>query len=212
MKKSDSMKLSKGWEIKKLGHIGNIFNGNSINENIKKEKYLNIAEGLPFIATKDVGYDNLVDYENGVKIPYLEKDNFKIVPENTILICAEGGSAGRKICITDRKICFGNKLFALVTNDLINSRFVYYWYFSEDFQKGFKTNLAGIIGGVSLNKFREILVPIPTFIEQQQIVSILDKAFATIDKAKENVQRNLQNAKELFQSELNNVFEKKGDW
>ena len=55
------------------------------------------------------------------------------------------------------------------------------------------------------------LFPIPPLSEQQQIVSILDEAFAAIDKAKENVQRNLQNAKELFQSELNAIFSKKGD-
>jgi len=47
--------------------------------------------------------------------------------------------------------------------------------------------------------------------EQQQIVSILDEAFAAIDQAKENVQRNLQNAKELFQSELNSIFCQKQD-
>ena len=205
--------MRKGWEIKKLGDIGIIFNGNSINENIKKEKYLNIEDGLPFIATKDVGYDNVVDYDNGIRIPFGEKDNFKIAPANTIFICAEGGSAGRKMCFIDREVCFGNKLFALITKNNINSRFVYYWYFSENFQKEFKTGLAGIIGGVSLNKFREIQIPIPTLSEQQEIVSILDEAFTAIDQANENLQRNLQNAKDLFQSELNNIFENKGkDW
>jgi type I restriction enzyme S subunit len=47
--------------------------------------------------------------------------------------------------------------------------------------------------------------------EQRRIVSILDEAFAAIDQAKENVQRNLQNAKELFQSELNSIFANKGE-
>jgi type I restriction enzyme S subunit len=47
--------------------------------------------------------------------------------------------------------------------------------------------------------------------EQQRIVSILDKAFAAIDKAKANAEQNLQNAKELFESYLLRVFENKGD-
>ena len=205
--------MKKGWEMKTLGDIGTIFNGNSINENVKKEKYLNVEEGLPFIATKDVGYDTIVDYDNGIRIPFEEKNNFKIAPSNTIFICAEGGSAGRKICFIDRQVCFGNKLFALVTKNDISSRFVYYWYFSDNFQKDFKTSLAGIIGGVSLNKFREIQVPIPRFSEQQQIVSILDEVFAAIDQAKENLQRNLQNARELFKGKLNSIFTTKGtDW
>ena len=52
------------------------------------------------------------------------------------------------------------------------------------------------------------LLPLP---QQKQIVSILDKAFAAIDTAKANAEQNLQNAKELFESYLQNVFENKGD-
>ena len=52
------------------------------------------------------------------------------------------------------------------------------------------------------------LIPLP---EQQRIVAILDKAFTAIATAKENAQQNLLNAKELFESYLQNVFENKGD-
>jgi type I restriction enzyme S subunit len=49
--------------------------------------------------------------------------------------------------------------------------------------------------------------------EQQQIVALLDKAFTAIDTAKANAQQNLLNAKELFESYLQGVFENKGnDW
>ncbi|CAB9544215.1 hypothetical protein BROOK1789C_1514, partial [Bathymodiolus brooksi thiotrophic gill symbiont] len=39
---NENKPLPKGWEVKNLGDIGKIFNGNSINATIKKEKYLNI--------------------------------------------------------------------------------------------------------------------------------------------------------------------------
>ena len=52
------------------------------------------------------------------------------------------------------------------------------------------------------------LLPLP---QQKQIVAILDKAFSAIDTAKANAEQNLQNAKELFESYLQNVFENKGD-
>ncbi|MCF6300122.1 MAG: hypothetical protein L3J52_03230, partial [Proteobacteria bacterium] len=46
-----------------------------------------------------------------------------------------------------------------------------------------------------------------------QIVALLDKAFTAIDQAKANAQQNLLNAKQLFESYLQNVFENKGeDW
>ena len=60
--------------------------------------------------------------------------------------------------------------------------------------------------------FRNIQIVFPKSIqEQQRIVSILDEAFAAIAKAKANAEQNLQNAKELFESYLQGVFEKKGD-
>lgn len=58
---------------------------------------------------------------------------------------------------------------------------------------------------------RSIPIPLPPLPEQQHIVSILDQAFAAIDKAKANAEQNLKNAKELFESYLQGVFEKKGD-
>ena len=203
--------MKQGWEIKKLSEIGKVFNGNSINEKVKKDKYTNLDNGLPFIATKDVGFDSSIDYENGVRIPFNEINQFKIAPSNTPLICAEGGSAGRKIGFTNQAVCFGNKLFALVPNKNVDSKYIFYYYFTSSFQKHFSTEMAGIIGGVSMNKFKDIEIPLPSLPEQQRIVSILDECFAAIAKAKANAEQNLQNAKELFESYLQGVFEKKGD-
>lgn len=56
--------------------------------------------------------------------------------------------------------------------------------------------------------FRKTLINYPESIdEQQRIVSILDHCFEAIDKAKANAEQNLQNAKELFESYLQGVFE-----
>ena len=60
--------------------------------------------------------------------------------------------------------------------------------------------------------FRNIQIAFPKSLpEQQRIVSILDEAFAAIAKAKANAEQNLKNAKELFESYLQEVFEKKGE-
>ena len=152
--------MKQGWEIKRLSEIGKVYNGNSINEKVKKDNYSDLDFGFPYIATKDISYKSEITYDNGIKIPFSEKSSFKIAPKNTVLICAEGGSAGRKIGFTNQEVCFGNKLFALATNNDIESRYVYYYYFSETFQNHFSVELAGIIGGVSMNK--NVVVVIPT--------------------------------------------------
>ena len=167
--------MKQDWEIKKIFEIGAVFNGNSINAKVKKEKYTNLEEGLPYIATKDISYESVIDYDNGIKIPDEDKSSFKIASQNTIFICAEGGSAGRKIAFTEQEVCFDNKLFALSTTDKVNSRFVYYYYFSPQFQEDFASQLTGIIGGVPMAKFKKLKVPLPSPPEQQRIVKILDK-------------------------------------
>ena len=52
----------------------------------------------------------LFNYDNGIRIPdnYLSK--FKISYFNSVLLCLEGGSAGRKIGLLKQDVCFGNKL------------------------------------------------------------------------------------------------------
>jgi len=54
-------------------------------------------------------------------------------------------------------------------------------------------------------------IPLPPLPEQKRIVAILDEAFAGIDAAIANTEKNLAHARELFESYLNAVFTQKGD-
>jgi len=202
------------WKIKKLGEVGNIFSGNSINEKVKKTKYLNLKEGMPYVATRDVSYENEINYDNGVKIPQKDLDKFRIAHKDSVFICAEGGSAGRKLAFNTQDVCFVNKLFAFEAGKSIEPKFAYYFYQSDDFQKQFKSRMTGLIGGVSMGKFKEINISYPDSLEEQkQIVKILDEVFKSITKSKENAEKNLKNAKELFESYLEEIFSNpKQDW
>jgi type I restriction enzyme S subunit len=59
--------------------------------------------------------------------------------------------------------------------------------------------------------FRNLSIQVPPLEEQKQIVAKLDQCFEAIDKAKANAAKNLENAKELFQSKLNDIFSQKGE-
>ena len=63
------------------------------------------------------------------------------------------------------------------------------------------------IRNLLFDEYKKVLVPIPSFYEQQRIVGILDEAFENIEKAKQNALQNLNNAKELFESYLKEYFE-----
>lgn len=60
---------------------------------------------------------------------------------------------------------------------------------------------------LDVSAFRNIEINYPKSLkEQQHIVAVLDEVFSSIDKAKANIEKNIQNAKELFQSKLNEIF------
>lgn len=178
-------KVPANWCWVKAGIVTNIFNGNSINEKIKAEKYYGKKEGLIFIATKDIGFDNVVNYETNVKIT--DYQNFKIAPANTALLCIEGGSSGRKVGFVDQNVCFGNKLCAFASN-IINSKFIYYILQSQCFYDQFNNKRHGLIGGVSIKDLAEMYFMIPPLAEQQRIVERIESLFAKLDEAKENLQ------------------------
>lgn len=202
--------MKPGWQEKSLGQIGKIFNGDSINENEKKRCFQGLTEGTPYIGTKDVGFDHQINYNSGTNIPFKRANDFKLAPTNAVLVCAEGGSAGRKVAFTEREVFFGNKLFAICPEEQKSSRFVYYFCLSDSFAKQFKGAMSGLIGGVSINKFKNIKIPFPALNEQQQIATKLDEVFEGLAKAKENAQKNLQNARALFESHLQIVFSQRG--
>ena len=92
----------------------------------------------------------------------------------------------------------------LKPKDKIDSKYFYYFLQNID--------LGSLGYARHYRLLKEINVAYPKSLpEQQRIVSILDEAFAAIAKAKANAKQNLKNAKELFESYLQGVFEKKGD-
>jgi len=198
--------MKNNWPIKKLAEIGTIFNGNSINEDVKRKKYLNKNGGLSFIATKDIDQElHSIDYDNGVRIPFGEK-GFKVAHKGSVLICAEGGNAGKKMAQTTQDVYFGNKLFALETNNLADPKFVFYWYLTPMFAESYKAKMRGLIGGVSMNNFKNLLIPLPPLSEQKRIVKLLDEIFKKTARAQENTKKNLQNSNGLFESYLQKIF------
>ena len=174
--------IPSNWTWYRLSDLANMYTGDSINAEQKLKYYTNV-KGMEYIATKDVKFDHKVDYANGVAIPDERRDKFRIAPAGSILLCVEGGSAGRKIATIERDVCFGNKLCCFATYTDINP-FLYYYLQSPMFKDVFRNSITGIIGGVAIKTLRDLLVPLPPLAEQQRIVAKIEELFAEIDKMK----------------------------
>ena len=163
------------WIWTRLSCISNIYTGNSISEAEKNSKYTR-AHGRYYIGTKDVGFDNKIKYDNGISIPKQYENNFRIAPAYSVLMCIEGGSAGKKIAINNQDVCFGNKLCCF-SPFLGIQKYIYYYLQSHSFIELFNLRKTGIIGGVSIVKVKEIAIPLPPINEQQRIIAQIEKLF-----------------------------------
>lgn len=167
------------WRWNTIGGCCEMYTGNSISESEKKSKYTGRKEGYDYIGTKDVSFEHVISYDNGVRIPF--ETEFRIAYRDAILMCIEGGSAGRKIAILDRDVCFGNKLCMFKTESVLNT-YLFYYLQSYEFKRAFMDNMTGIIGGVSIKKLKDILLPIPPFAEQERIVAKIEELSPLIER------------------------------
>lgn len=168
------------WGLISILDATDLYTGNSIPEKEKALKYTNKKDGYNYIGTKDVNLDNTIEYENGVKIPF-DEPGFRYAKPDSTLLCIEGGSAGKKIAITTQTICFGNKLCAFYPFEIL-PKYLFYYLQSPLFLSAFSDNISGIIGGVSINKIKQMNIPIPPIQEQERIVNRLDEILLSCDR------------------------------
>jgi type I restriction enzyme S subunit len=97
----------------------------------------------------------------------------------------------------------------LAPNSALDPKYLFYFLTSESFQNE-KDLLAGegIMGGIKNSDVASIRIPLPPLPEQHRIVCLLDEVFERIAIAKANAEKNLKNARALFESQLQSVFSK----
>lgn len=118
------------------------------------------------------------------------------------IIVGRKGSAG-EINLTEKRFWPLDVTYFVTFNDKQYSLgFLYNLLLTLNLSKLAK----GVKPGINRNEIYKIRVNIPSLLEQQRIVKVLDEVFKKIAKAKENAEKNLQNARELFESYLQSVF------
>ena len=106
------------------------------------------------------------------------------------------------------KVWVNNHAHVLKFDKISTQRFIEYYLNSIKLDHYVSGMAQPKLNQKSLNS---IVVPFPPLSEQQRIVSILDEAFTAIAKAKENAEKSLQNAHELFESYLHSIFGQRGE-
>jgi len=201
--------LPKGWEIKKLGEVCEL-----INRGVSP-KYID-DNGMIVLNQKCVR-EHEINFEpsrfHDATLKKVSED--KIIRKGDVLVNSTGtGTLGRVAQVREE-----------LDNVTVDSHITIVRPIKEIFYPDFfgwaliliEDEIAsrgeGCGGQTELSRStlkNDFIISYPKSLsEQQRIVAILDEAFAAIAKAKANAQQNLQNAKELFESYLQGVFENK---
>jgi len=173
------------WQTKKLGEILKLEYGKPLPKNIRSNNGKYPVYGA-----------------NGIK-------NFsdQFYYDKFSIIVGRKGSAG-EINLTKEKFWpLDVTYFVTFDNKKYDLKFLYNLLDTLKLPKLAK----GVKPGINRNEVYSIEVKTPTLSEQHRIIKKLDKVFGEIEKAKESTERNLQNSKDLFESYLQNIFEKSND-
>ncbi len=207
--------MKKGWEIKRLDDVVEFQRGLTYSKKDEVEFSENIVlrSNNVDLFRNQLDFSELKYINSSIEIPENKK-----VKKGSLLICTANGSKSHlgKVALIDDdyNYAFGGFMGLINPKQKLDSKFLFYLMTSDNCKKFINELSDGAnINNLKFGDLGQFEIPIPPLAEQQRIVSILDESFAAIDKAKANAEQNLKNAKELFESYLEGVFESDdGDW
>lgn len=207
--------MKEGWKYEKLGDITTSINGLWKG---KKEPFVKVG----VIRNANFNKDITLNFSN---IEYLdvEERQYKVrkLLDGDLIVEKSGGSekqpVGRTVLFRgEGDFSVSNFTSILRINDkcVILPEFLYKYLLFVYYSGATKSMQKATTGihNILYDKFLEIRIPIPPVPEQERIVSLLDAEFAKIDAIKANAEKQLQDAKALFQSALKDYLTPKKGW
>ncbi len=111
----------------------------------------------------------------------------------------------------DGEVCSTGYFVFQPKSELYN-RYLYYFLQSDHFMNEMEKLQAGAsYPAVNDSQVKSRLISYPPISEQKRIVALLDTVFADLEQTRAKTEQNLKNARELFDSYLQQVFSQKGE-
>lgn len=194
------------WKMKKVGEL---FKTSSGGTPLKSHVDYYENGDIPWLVSGEVNNFNITESKNFITKKGLDNSSAKMFPKDSVLVAMYGATAGQ-VGILRFEACSNQAVCAIYPNENFDTKFVYYSFLSKKNELISKA-VGNAQPNISQLKIKDTEIPDISLPEQQRIVEKLDTAFALIETAKTNIEKNIQNAKELFQSKLNAVFSQNGD-
>jgi type I restriction enzyme S subunit len=203
--------MKKGWQTKRIGEVCDLATGGTPSRS--KPEYF--GGDIKWLVSGDIHQGEIFDCERRITEAGIRNSNAKLLPPNSVMIALNGQGKTRATVALLRTSATCNQSMVCMTpkaNSGLLPEFLYanlHGRYEEirrltsDDDKDRR--------GLNMSIVRSIEIPVPPLVEQQRIVDLLDRAFEGLAVAAAKAEKNLQNARELFESRLAEVFSRRGD-
>ncbi|MDA0737434.1 MAG: restriction endonuclease subunit S [Nitrospirae bacterium] len=184
--------MKKGWQIRKLGDV------------CAFDKAQGIHRGLPY-----VGLEHIESHS----ARFIGSSEAQPVKSSTFRFSDEHVLYGRlrpylnKALAPDFEGHCSTEIFPLKPSPELSREYLLFWLLADATCDRINATCTGArMPRAQMNDVLDFQLPVPPLAEQQRIVGLLDEAFAGLATAKANAEKNLQNARALFESYHDSIF------
>jgi restriction endonuclease S subunit len=202
--------MKNGWQTKKIGDVCRLMTGGTPS----KAKHEYFGGEIKWLVSGDIHQREILDCDGRINKAGMKNSNAKLLPVNSVMIALNGqGKTRGTVALLRTPATCNQSLVSIypIEPEKLLPEFLYanlHGRYQEI------RHMTGDTGndrrGLNMILIKSIEIPIPPLPEQKRIVGILDEAFDGIATAKANAEKNLQNARALFESHLESVFTQRG--
>ena len=200
--------MKKGWPTKTLAEVCQIKPPKS-----EAREKVSASSIVSFLPMEDMGIDVKFVQATQTKLLSAVVGSYTYFADGDVLLakitpCFENGKLGIADGLSNG-IGFGSsEYFVFRPDPTVSKEWLYYFLSGETFRVEGAARMTGAVGHKRVSKefIEDYPIPVPPLAEQQRIVGLLDEAFEGLATAKANAEKNLQNARALFESHLQSVF------
>ena len=198
--------MKKGWQTQTLGETCEVVNGGTPKTGIPEywdgqHRWITPAEMgkrlSPYVS----------ETERMISDLGLRNSSAQMLPPHSVILSSRAPIG--HLVINTELMATNQGCKGLIPRSQLQHKFLYY-YLSSIVDLLNSLGTGATFKELSGGKLKEVEIPVPPLAEQQRIVGLLDEAFAGLATAKANAEKNLQNARALFESHLQSVFTQRG--
>lgn len=189
--------MTNGWQRKKLSEVCVL------------DKHQGVHKNLVYVGLENIE-SHTASLIHSVEPLKVKSSTFKFTSEH--LLYGRLRPYLNKVLLPDFSGHCSTEIFPIKPHPELSREFLKYWFLRDATVEQINATSTGArMPRANMNAVLNFEFLLPSFPEQQRIVAILDEAFKGIATAKANTEKNLQNAREIFENHLNKVFTQRGE-